>query len=178
MSTVTDTDKTTASATATSLPDADAALQTAYANWKKVVEGELKGVPFEKKLVTRTPEGIALQPLYTRADLAGIPALKTAPGHAPYLRGTRAKGYKEQSWEIAQEISAPSPAGFNAALLDALNHGQNSVTLTPACVCLCTGVPLAAGKADLAAALAGVSLAHIPVHLCAGADPAPLAADY
>ena len=29
------------------------------------VEADLKGVPFEKKLVSRTHEGIELQPLYT-----------------------------------------------------------------------------------------------------------------
>ena len=36
----------------------------AAALWRQTVEAELKGVPFEKKLVTRTSEGIALQPLY------------------------------------------------------------------------------------------------------------------
>ncbi|EIQ02020.1 methylmalonyl-CoA mutase, N-terminal domain/subunit [Opitutaceae bacterium TAV1] len=173
MSTVTDTDKTNATTTASP----DDALQASWARWKKVVEGELKGVPFEKKLVTRTPEGIALQPLYTRADIAGIPGLDAAPGSAPFLRGTRARGYKERPWEIAQEILAATPAGYNATLLDALNHGQDSVPLTTSDACPCCGLAINS-PADLAAALAGVSLAHIPVHLAPGADATRLAALY
>ncbi|WP_088179309.1 methylmalonyl-CoA mutase family protein [Geminisphaera colitermitum] len=168
---------TAAADTATASPSPDDALQAAYARWKKVVEAELKGVPFEKKLVTRTPEGIALQPLYTRSDLAGIPALNTAPGQAPYLRGTRAKGYKDQPWEFAQDLFAPTPAEFNTTLLDALNNGQDSVSLTTSAACPCCGLDIAT-KADLATALAGVSLAHIPVHIAPSPDATRLAADY
>src|SRR5215831_12149392 len=39
-----------------------------YEQWRASVEGELKGVPFEKKLVTKTLEGIDIQPLYTAKD--------------------------------------------------------------------------------------------------------------
>ena len=56
------------------------ALQAAYTRWKKTVETELKGAPFDKKLVTRTFEGIALQPLYTRADAAGPLPVRHRPG--------------------------------------------------------------------------------------------------
>ena len=59
-------------------------LTDAIARWRATVEAELKGVPFEKKLVTRTFEGIALQPLYTRADLAALPAVNQNPGAAPF----------------------------------------------------------------------------------------------
>ena len=36
-----------------------------YEEWRRNAEAELKGAPFEKKLVGRTFEGIDIQPLYT-----------------------------------------------------------------------------------------------------------------
>ncbi|HYP16680.1 MAG TPA: methylmalonyl-CoA mutase, partial [Opitutus sp.] len=69
-------------AAADSSPAIQDALADAYARWRAVVDSELKGAPFDKKLVTRTPEGVAVQPLYTRANLAGVPDLDTRPGVA------------------------------------------------------------------------------------------------
>ena len=47
--------------------------------WLKLVDGVLKGAPFEKNLVSQTYDGLQIQPLYTRAsDAAMIPA--RAPG--------------------------------------------------------------------------------------------------
>jgi methylmalonyl-CoA mutase len=152
------------------------ALNEASARWKKTVEAELKGVPFEKKLVTRTAEGIALQPLYTRADLAGLPNVASAPGAAPYLRGTRPLGYKAGGWEVAQEISAADPAAFNKALLADLMGGQDSVALTTAGEGL-SGVSVKSLQ-DLEKALAGVELAVLPVHLRAAVNVAALGAHY
>ncbi len=150
------------------------ALATALARWRKTVEAELAGAPYEKKLVTRTLEGIALQPLYTRADLAAVSDLAAAPGAVPFRRGPRPFGYKENAWEFAQEIAAVSTAEFNRALLADLAGGQNSVVLTPAAAPR-AGLPLAT-VADFAAALDEVNLGIVPLHLRAGADPLPLAA--
>jgi len=47
--------------------------EPAYADWRKLVEAELKGAPFEKKMLTVTPEGITLQPLYQANDIARHP---------------------------------------------------------------------------------------------------------
>ena len=149
-------------------------LATALARWRKTVEAELAGAPFEKRLVTRTLEGVALQPLYTRADLAAISELDAAPGAVPFRRGPRPFGYKENAWEFAQEIAAATPAEFNRALLADLAGGQNSVVLQPADR-RGAGLPLAT-VADFAAALDEVNLAIVPLHLRAGADALPLAA--
>ncbi|MEF2643790.1 MAG: hypothetical protein U0M50_06980, partial [Paramuribaculum sp.] len=40
--------------------------------WKAKVEADLKGVPFEKKLVWRTNEGFNLQPMYRAEDIADL----------------------------------------------------------------------------------------------------------
>ncbi|MCX6954998.1 MAG: acyl-CoA mutase large subunit family protein, partial [Verrucomicrobia bacterium] len=169
----------------------DETLSTALAQWRKTVESELKGVPFEKKLVTRTPEGAALQPLYTRLDLAAVPDLAARPGAAPYLRGTYTVGARDRSWETCQEIPAATPAEFNRALLGALMQGQNSVSLTPDAATLAGrdpatteadavgagGVSLA-DATDLARALEKVAIDCVPVHLATGAVAGPLAALY
>jgi len=141
-------------------------LAAALERWNQTVVRELHGVSFEKKLVTKTFEGVALKPLYTRADLPTSQELQTRPGEPSFLRGVRHNGYKPSLWYFAQEIAAKSPAEFNAALLSDLLQGQNSVVL----------MPDAAALADLRAALAGVDLVAVPVHLRAGADALPLAA--
>lgn len=144
-------------------------VTAALAQWRKTVEAELKGVPFEKKLVTRTPEGTALQPLYTRLDLAGVPDLGATPGAAPFLRGTAASGAAGRTWEYCQEIPAATAADFNRALLGALMQGQNSVSL-PA--------KFAVDSATAAQALDKVAIDCVPVHLEAGAVAQPVASNY
>jgi methylmalonyl-CoA mutase len=135
-------------------------LVARVATWRKTVEAELKGVPFEKKLVTRTPEGVAINPLYTRIDLGGIPSMESAPGTRPFVRGVKLFGYKSTPWEVAQEITAASPAEFNRSLLSDLMTGQNSVVLPAGAACYTA--------ADLAVALQGVALTSIPIHFAAG----------
>lgn len=144
-------------------------LSAAIAQWRKTVESELKGVPFEKKLVTRMPEGTALQPLYTRLDLADVPDLGAAPGAAPFLRGTAACSAAGRTWEYCQEIPAATAAEFNRALLGALMQGQNSVSL-PA--------KFAADGGILAQALDKVAIECVPVHFDTGAVARPLATNY
>lgn len=170
--------------------DCDPPLQAALAEWKKTVTAELAGVPFEKKLVTRTAEGIDLQPLYTRADLQGLRDLSSPPGSAPFLRGWHASHRPNRSWEIAQEILASSPADYNRSLRADLMQGQDSVVLNPDSATLAgltaggnyttaaeAGLPLE-DKAAFLEALAGVDLTAVPLHLRAGSDPRPLAALY
>lgn len=167
----------------TNTPESLDGLRAAYAEWRKTVETELKGVPFEKKLVTKTPEGIALQPLYTRLDTAALPAQDAAAA-----RGSLDKGYFKAPWEFAQEIALAAPADFNAALLADLNRGQNAVSISldcatraardadtaPAAEVGCCGLSVS-DLSDLAAALNNVELTAVPVHINAGATAIPVA---
>lgn len=156
-------------------------------DWRKIAEESLEGAPFEKKLVTRTPEGIDLQPIYTRAD-AGA-AVGEWPGLPPYGRGPSALGACAHGWQICQELPYGLPPEFNAALLQDLNRGQNSVNLLldiatrlgldpdeaqPGEVGGC-GLSLATLD-DFARALRGVDLSAVPVHVPAGISALPLAA--
>jgi methylmalonyl-CoA mutase len=81
--------------------------------WLKLVDGVLKGAPFDKKLVAQTYDGLKIQPLYPRASNAStIPA--RAPG-AP--------------WIIAQRVDHPDPAAANAEALHDLENGATGLTL-------------------------------------------------
>jgi len=172
-------------------PTSTEALTGLLSQWRKTVEAELMGVPFEKKLVTKTSEGISLQPLYTRANLAQVPNLVASPGEAPFIRGVNNAGYKNSSWEFCQEIPAKDCAAFNSALLTDLNSGQNSVSLTldcatrrgkdadEACSCCVAGSGLnVADVKDLSVALDKVALGNIPVHINAGVNALPVASLY
>jgi methylmalonyl-CoA mutase len=56
-----------------------------------------------------TPEGLTVKPVYTAADLAGLPHLHTLPGFPPFLRGPQASMYAAKPWTIRQY------AGFSTA---------------------------------------------------------------
>jgi methylmalonyl-CoA mutase len=69
--------------------------------WEAVIRADLKGADYEKKLVWRTEEGIAVRPYYRAEDTAGLGAQTGAPpGSFPFARG----GGK--SWESAQSVLA------------------------------------------------------------------------
>jgi methylmalonyl-CoA mutase len=94
-----------------------------------VVEKELKGAPFEKKLVTKTYEDINLNPIYTKANLADSQLVKELPGFQNYLRGTSASNYLKRSWDISQELPYALAKDFNEALIHDLEQGQTSINI-------------------------------------------------
>ncbi len=100
-----------------------------YEQWREVVEKDLKGVPFEKKLVTKTYEGIYLQPIYTKKDLENLEFVNELPGVGNFVRGNNASGYRKNGWEICQDIHYPLAEEFNEALKNDLSRGQNSISL-------------------------------------------------
>src|SRR5690606_11862946 len=64
-----------------------------YDEWYAAALDSIGGADFEKLLTTRTYEGLTLQPLYRREDLAPIAHLLTLPGFTPFVRGVRASGH-------------------------------------------------------------------------------------
>lgn len=97
-----------------------------YDQWRAAAEASLKGAPFDKKLLTRTHEGILVQPLYDRSDLekSGIPG--GWPGVAPFMRGPSPLPRPPL---VAQEIPLGTPTEFNTAALEALMCGQNALAI-------------------------------------------------
>jgi methylmalonyl-CoA mutase N-terminal domain/subunit len=81
------------------------------ATWEAAIAKDLKGADYEKKLVWRTEEGLAVRPYYRKEALAGLEdQLRTTPGHYPFVRGSG------RGWEIAQNAK-PGPKAVRADLL-------------------------------------------------------------
>ena len=153
---------------ATSTTSLDAAL----AAWRSQIDKDLKGADFNRRLVTRTPEGIALQPLYTRANLPASISTREKPGEAPFRRGL----VNQPTCRKLQSIRRPDPAAFNTAIKHALMNGQDAVVLPHVDTAGSDWSPHQLD--DLTTALADVELTAVPVHLRTGADPLPAAALY
>src|SRR6516164_4381087 len=79
--------------------------------WEAAIAKDLKGANYEKKLIWRTSEGMAVKPYYRAEDVEKLEWLKTSPGEFPFLRGTRAGS----SWRIRESIDIADPAEANRA---------------------------------------------------------------
>jgi methylmalonyl-CoA mutase len=118
--------------------------------WLALVGKVLKGGDFEKRLVSRTADGIAIQPLYTRTDSqAGALA-------------QRRSGQLAGAWDVRQRVVEPDPKAANTAILEDLTGGVTSILLQ-------IDAPGQGGLSDdaetLAAALNGVLLDGCPIAL-------------
>jgi methylmalonyl-CoA mutase len=76
-----------------------------------------------------TPEGIAVPPLYTPADLHGLDFLGTYPGIAPYLRGPYPTMYTTQPWTVRQYAGFSTAAQSNAFYRRNLAAGQKGLSV-------------------------------------------------
>ena len=137
-----------------------------YEQWKEEAVASLKGAPFEKKLFTKTYEGITLEPLYTAEHAEKFAKQLSMPGFEDYLRGVAAGGYLAQPWQIAQNV-AGTPAQANAQLKHELAAGATAISFDYDEICLKT-------VDDLIALLDGVCLLETPLNIYAGADATKL----
>jgi len=93
------------------------------ATWQAAAAKEVKG----KDLTWRTPEGIAVKPLYTAEDIADIdPGL---PGFAPFTRGVRASMYAGRPWTIRQYAGFSTAEESNAFYHRNLKAGQKGLSV-------------------------------------------------
>jgi methylmalonyl-CoA mutase len=79
--------------------------------------------------VWETPEGIAVRPLYSAADLDGLDFLGTFPGVAPYLRGPYPTMYATQPWTIRQYAGFSTAEESNAFYRRNLAAGQKGLSV-------------------------------------------------
>ncbi len=76
-----------------------------------------------------TPEGIAVKSAYSEADLAGLDALDTYPGLAPFLRGPYPTMYVNQPWTIRQYAGFSTAKDSNAFYRRNLAAGQKGLSV-------------------------------------------------
>lgn len=103
---------------------------SSFEEWKTQVEKDLKGDSFEKKLITKTYEGIDLNPIYTKKDIENLEFVNSLPGDENNVRGNLPTGYHKNTWNVNQEINLADAVEFNKALIEALNNGQNSINIS------------------------------------------------
>jgi methylmalonyl-CoA mutase len=96
--------------------------------WEALASKELKGADPES-LTWQTLEGIAVKPVYTEADLAGLSHLNGVPGVAPFTRGVRATMYAGRPWTIRQYAGFSTAEASNAFYRKALAAGQQGVSV-------------------------------------------------
>ena len=97
-------------------------------DWAARAKAELKGRD-PNSLIWQTLEGIAVKPLYTQDDLAGLDHLGGVPGAAPYTRGVKATMYAGRPWTIRQYAGFSTAEASNAFYRKALSAGQQGVSV-------------------------------------------------
>ncbi len=119
------------------------------AEWRKLVDAALKGADFEKRLVSRTYDGLRIEPLYPRAAKAQAVAGRAAA----------------QPWQVLQRVDHPDPKAANAEALHDLENGATGLSLVFAGSAGAYGYGLDGAQAAIAQALDGVFLDAIPLEL-------------
>lgn len=159
-----------------------------YDEWVAEVEKALKGAPFDRKMLTKTYEGITLRPIYTRNDWPPTSDPSGFPGASPFTRGGRAAGNRVDNWDVRQAYADPDPAAANEIILQELERGVTSLLLLfdkaarsgqdgdGAMNLAGDGGMMLYGVDDLDLALTGVYLDLVTVALKAGAQFLPAAA--
>ena len=123
------------------------------AQWRSAVDKVLKGADFEKRLVSRSADGIRIAPLYPAAS-AELRPMRAAAGR----------------WQVVARLDHPSPAAARDLALADLEGGADTLVLSFAGARAARGYGLIAEDvAALDAALDGVMLDLIRLRL----DPAP-----
>jgi methylmalonyl-CoA mutase len=120
--------------------------------WLKLVDGVLKGVPFEKKLLSKTYDGLVIEPLYSH-DAKAKP-VASRPAGTP--------------WQIAQRVDHPDPAAANTEALHDLENGATALTLVFAGSVGAYGYGLPATEAALERALRNIDPKAIALELDIG----------
>ncbi|MFG1289981.1 methylmalonyl-CoA mutase family protein [Xanthobacter versatilis] len=136
----------------TALPFATNLAPVTREDWLKLVEGVLKGAPYDKRLVTRTYEGLTLDALPERKVKAPIVAGR--PAGAP--------------WVISARVDQPDLAAAHAQALEDLDGGASGLALVYASSPSAYGFGLPDG-ADLKVVLKDVLLDLIETRIESGA---------
>lgn len=110
-------------------------------DWMKLVDGVLKGAPFDK-LVGKTYDGLRIEPLYARTKNAALVA-----GRGPAA-----------PWQVVQRVDHPDPKAANAQALEDLEGGATGLALVFAGAAGARGFGLPPTANALKATLDGVLL--------------------
>jgi methylmalonyl-CoA mutase len=131
--------------------------------WEEVINKDLKGADYEKRLVWKTTEGFSVRPYYRAEDLDKLNHLGSNPAEFPYVRGTEAGN----NWLVRQGYCAwESFVKANEQALDGLKKGVTSVGF-------CIDGKRGIGPDKMAILLKGIDLSKTEINFegCSCATP-------
>ncbi|MGE0316008.1 MAG: methylmalonyl-CoA mutase [Lautropia sp.] len=108
-------------------PDPKASADALEA-WRRAAAKSAPGGDLSK-LDWTTPDGIVVKPLYTAADLDGLPHTDTLPGFPPYVRGPQATMYAVRPWTIRQYAGFSTAEASNDFYRKALAAGGQGISV-------------------------------------------------
>jgi methylmalonyl-CoA mutase len=121
--------------------------------WLALVEKSLQGAPFDKKLVSKTYDGLRIEPVYQRAERSWSVAGRSAAAR----------------WGVVQRLDHPDPAAANSEALHDLENGATGLAILVAGAPSANGYGLRdASQQTLARALDNVWLDAVALRLDAG----------
>ncbi len=126
--------------------------------WEEVIEKDLKGADYDKKLVWKTLEGFNVRPYYRQEDLQSLDYLESNPASKPFVRG-----YKQtnNSWDVRQDIGGCNFIEANKAALAAIERGVTSLGFNAKKV---------ATKEDMHALLCGIDIEKVKINFIKSND--------
>lgn len=130
-------------------------------DWEQLINKDLKGASYDKKLVWKTLEGLNFNPYYRAEDLKNLDFLESKPGEFPYLRGTKTEG---NSWLVAQNIFVENLETANQKAKDIIYKGVNSLNFVFA-------ENIAIGEKEISAVLKGINIEDVEINLTTTNNP-------
>lgn len=119
--------------------------------WEEVIQRDLKGADYERKLVWRTDEGFKVRPYYRAEDLKDIDYLNALPNEFPFTRGTKTNN---NAWEIVQNVKEKNAKKANEIALASINGGATTIAFN------CKEIQ---NESDLDTLLSGIDLTKVGV---------------
>lgn len=98
-----------------------------HPEWKELAKKQLKGADPKEKLTWHTPEGISINPLYTKRDIQAIE--EEIPGAFPFTRGPYPTMYTHRPWTIRQYAGFSTVEESNKFYKANIKAGQQGLSV-------------------------------------------------
>ena len=92
--------------------------------WEDIINKDLKGADYERKLIWKTLEGLNVKPYYRKENLENLDFLTEAQVAVfPYIRGTKTNN----DWKVRQDIIVNDVKTANEIAKNTIKNGVNSL---------------------------------------------------
>lgn len=93
--------------------------------WENVIQKDLKGSDYAKRLIWKTDENFLVKPYYRVDDLNELDYLNQIPGKSSFAKEANVGN----EWKIIQHITEPNLKNANALALNSVQKGANALFL-------------------------------------------------